>query len=283
MNLPEKKVLTLLHSRKVTADEAADLIDVIRAQTEAPGRLLLSSSITGRGDKHTKLHNDIADAAAKDGPVMVEGEPGTGKMMVARTLHYNSRRSERPFLSLDCTGDRVEEELWGVEPKKKGKTAKRGLLDLARGGTIFLDRVVELAPATQQKLYAYLQTSQFKRVGGSSTLTSDVRIIGACHGLLSDRAEDGQFNTDLCDALTETTISTYTLRESPESIPDLVTHYISAQSQADARVPPGATDALIEKLRMHDWKENHRQLHQVIRQAVDGFNGDVLDVGDVEL
>jgi DNA-binding NtrC family response regulator len=283
VNLAEKKVLTLLHGRKVTADEAADLIDAIRAQTEAPGRLLLSSSITGRGEKHTKLHDDIADTAAKDGPVMVEGETGTGKMMVARTIHYNSRRSERPFLSLGCTGDRVEEELFGVEPKKKGETAKRGLLDLARGGTIVLDMVVELVPATQQKLYAYLQTSQFKRVGGSNTLTSDVRIIGVCHGLLSDRVKDGQFNTDLCDALTETTITTYALRESPESIPDLITHFIAAQARADARVPPGATDALVEKLRVHDWKENHRELHQVIRRAVAGFEGDVLDVGDVKL
>ena len=126
MNQAERKVLNLLHSRKVTADEAADLIDAIRAQIETPTRgRALASSIVGHGDLHRKLHEDIAEAAALDGPVMVEGERGTGKMMISRTIHYNSRRSDRPFLSLDCTGDTVDEEIFGVEPKKKGETAKR--------------------------------------------------------------------------------------------------------------------------------------------------------------
>jgi sigma-54 specific flagellar transcriptional regulator A len=284
VNIAEKKVLNLLHSRKVTADEAADLIDAIRAQIKVPkGRLLLSSSITGRGPLHEQLHEDTADAAALDGPVTIEGESGTGKMLVAKTIHYNSRRSEPPFLSLDCTGDRVEEELFGVESKKKGEVDKRGLLDMARGGTIVLDMVVDLSPEMQQKLYAYLQSGQFKRVRGSKTFTSDARIIGACHGNLMDRVESGQFSTELCEAMTETAIATYALRDSPESIPDLVAHFVSVQSKAESRIPPGVSDDLIAKLSAHDWKQNHSDLAQAIRAAVAGFKGDVLRVEDVDL
>ena len=284
MNLAERKVLNLLHGRKVTADEAADLIDAIRAQIDAPtkGRSL-ASSIVGRGEIHRQLHVDIAYAAALDGPVVVEGETGTGKMLISRTIHYNSRRADRHFLSLNCTSETVEEELFGVEPKKKGESIKRGLLDIARGGTIVLDMLVDLPQSTQQKLYTLLQTGQFTRVGGSKSYTSDTRIIGVCHGRLSDQVDIGQFNTDLFQALTVTKICAPALRDCHESIPDMVTHYVAAQSHTDSRVPPGVSDDLIKKLNAYTWPENHRELHQAIKEALVGFKGDVLKAEDVEV
>jgi len=283
VNLAERKVLNLLHGRKVTADEAADLIDAIRQQIESPTSRPLANPIAGRGEKHAQLHVEIAKAAGLDGPVMVEGETGTGKMLISRKIHYNSRRSGRQILILDCTGDTVEEELFGVEAKKKGESEKRGLLDIGRGGTILLDMVVDMPPDTQQKLYAFLQTGQFKRVGGSKSYTSDARIIGACHGQLSDRVESGQFNTDLYDALTETKIFAPPLRECLEGMPDIVAHFVAAQARVDGRVPPGVSDDLLEKLNAYEWPKNHRELHQAIKAAVAGFKGDVLRPEDVEL
>lgn len=284
MNLAERKVLNLLHGRKVTADEAADLIDAIRAQIDAPTRgRALASSIVGHGELNRKLHVDIANAAALDGPVMVEGEKGTGKMMISRTIHYNSRRSDKQFLLLDCTSESVEEELFGVEPKKRGDSIKRGLLDVARGGTIALDMMPELSPDVQRKLYSYIETGQFKRVGGSSACTSDVRIIGVCHRHLSEHVESGRFDADLHRVLTETTIICPALRDRLEDMPALVNHFVSAKARADGRPAPGVSEDLLEKLRAYDWPNNVWELHQTIANAVAEFKGKVLGAEDVEL
>jgi len=287
MNLAERKVLNLLQSRKVTADEAADLIDAIRAQIDAPtrGRALASSierSFVGHGELNQKLHVDIANAAALDGPLMVEGERGTGKMFISRTIHYNSRRSDRQFLLLDCTSESVEEELFGVEPKKRGDSTKRGLLDVARGGTIALDMMPELSPDAQRKLYSYIETGQFKRMGGSKACTSDVRIIGVCHQHLSKYVESGRFDADLHRVLTETTIVAPALRDRLEDMPALVNHFVSAKARADGRPAPGGSEDLLEKLRGYDWPNNYWELHQAIAKAVAGFKGEVLTADDVE-
>lgn len=283
MNVAERKVLDLLEGGKVTAQEAADLIDSIRSQVDAPLRgRRLASSIVGRGPLHADLHEAIAKSAAADGPVVVEGETGTGKIMISRTIHYNSRRADRPFLLLDCSGDNVEAELFGVEPKKRGDEVKRGLLDVARGGTVALDNIADLSPDTQRKLYTFLQTGQFQRVNGSKTLTSDVRVIGVCHGSLRDRVGKG-FSEDLFAALGPETIVAPALRDRREDIPDMVAHFVSAQAHAESRVPPRVSDELIEKLVAYDWPENARELHSVIREAVSSCKSDVLGVDDVAI
>jgi DNA-binding NtrC family response regulator len=284
MNLAEKKVLALLEKRKVTADEAADLIDSIRAQIEVPtkGRRL-ATSIVGDSSTNQKLHSEIAVAAALDGPMMVVGEKGTGKMLISRTVHFNSRRADRQFLLLDCTSETVSEELFGVEPKKKGASVRRGMLDVARGGSIALDMLSEMDGTTQEQLYAFLQTGQFRRVGGSKTYASDVRVIGVCHGTLAEHAESGAYNADLYQALTEVTIYAPALRDRLEDLPAMVSHFVSAQALSESKVPPGVSEELLDTLRGYDWPENASELSQVIRKAVSGFKGEVLGVADVKI
>lgn len=284
MNVAERKVLNLLEQRKVTAAEAADLMDAIRDQIEVPSKgRRLASSIAGNGPLNQKLHEEIEKAAALDCPVLVEGEEGTGKMLIARTIHFNSRRADRQILLLDCTSESVEAELFGIEPKRKNEAAKRGLLDAARGGTVVLDMVGELTPELQEKLYAYLQTGQFKRVGGGKTCSADVRIIAASHTALVDRVEAGRFSADLHEALSAFSIHAPALRDRLEDIPAMVSHFVSAQAQSESRIPPGVSDELIAKLEAYDWPENARELHQVVKRAMEGFEGDVLRAEDVQI
>jgi len=284
MNLAERKVLNLLHSKKVTTDEGADLIDAIRAQIDAPTKgSRLTSKFKGDSRLQSQLDDDMAEAAAHDGHLLVEGERGTGKMMISRTIHYNSNRADKQILALDATSELVEEELFGVESGKKGERPKRGLLDVCRGGTVVLDMMPHLPPATQKKLYAFLETGQFKRVNGTKTCSSDVRVVGLSNPGFSEHMEEGRFDKDLFDKLAQNTILAPALRDRLEDLPALVQHFVSVQSQSDARIAPGVPEEVLAKLTNHDWPGNVMELSQVVMDAVANCNDDVLAAEDVKV
>ncbi len=217
-----------------------------------------------------KLIGRIADAQAS---VLITGETGTGKELVAETLHQNSSRRAGPLIRVNCAAlpeSLLESELFGHE---KGSFTgaiglRKGRFELAHGGTIFLDEVGELSPGTQKKLLRVLQFGEFERVGGSVTLQSDARVVAATNRDLEAEVQKGQFREDLYYRLNVLRVALPPLRERREDFPALIAHFLDRY-----RPTPGAPAAKISapalrQLISGDWPGNVRQLENSIQQAV---------------
>jgi transcriptional regulator with GAF, ATPase, and Fis domain len=211
--------------------------------------------------------------AGTDTTVLIQGETGTGKELVARYLHQQSRRAQGAFITLNCAAlqpNLVESELFGHEAGAfTGATQKRrGRFELADGGTLFLDEVSEIPLELQAKLLRVLQEGQFERVGGARTLSCDVRVIAATNRRLRDALQSGQFRPDLYYRLNVYPIRVPPLRQRREDIPLLVEDFLPRIAQrigkAIATVPPATMAALQE----YDWPGNVRELKNIIERAV---------------
>ncbi len=224
----------------------------------------------------TSLKNVMAlvnKVAYTNATVLLLGETGTGKELIARTIHQQSPRMEHPFIAINCAAipeGLLESELFGHE---KGAFTgavgqKPGRFELADGGTIFLDEVGELSPAIQVKLLRVLQEKEFTRVGGTRTMSTDVRIIAATHRDLKQMMHDGRFREDLYYRLNVFPINLPPLRERREDIPELV-RYSIGRVAADLKV--SATDVTAETMQLlvsYPWPGNIRELQNVMERAV---------------
>jgi DNA-binding NtrC family response regulator len=238
--------------------------------------------IVGRSPSLARLLDQLAMVAATDSTVLVLGETGTGKELVARAIHDRSPRRERPLVKVNCAAlprELVESELFGHEKGAfTGATQqRRGRFELADGGTLFLDEVGELPLEAQAKLLRVLQEQEFERVGGTRTLRADVRLIAATNRDLAARAAAGEFRPDLYYRLNVFPVTVPALRERREDIPPLVAHFLAKSARKLGRSFDGVSPAFLERAMAYDWPGNVRELENVVERAAILSRGPLLD------
>src|SRR6266700_654654 len=211
--------------------------------------------------------------AATDSTVLITGETGTGKELVARAIHRRSKRVSRPFVSVNCAGlprDLIASELFGHEKGAfTGATQQRlGRFELANGGTLFLDEVGELPPETQIALLRVLQEHEFERVGGTRRIRADVRVIAATNRNLQAAISTGSFRSDLFYRLHVFPLEVPPLRERREDIPLLVEYFIDRCTQKAGKNITRVSKKTLEVLQSYRWPGNIRELQNVIERSV---------------
>jgi len=216
------------------------------------------------------VRNEVAQVAPTDATVLILGETGTGKEVVARMIHMLSDRADKPFVPVNCgaiPGELLESELFGHE---KGAftgaiSQRKGRFELAQGGTIFLDEIGDMPFSMQVKILRVLQERKFERVGGSASFDADVRIVAATHRDLLSMVDEGKFRQDLYYRLNVFPIQTQPLRALRDDLPEIAAALV-ARLHRDGRPVPMLTDAVISVLRQHDWPGNVRELANVLER-----------------
>jgi DNA-binding NtrC family response regulator len=205
--------------------------------------------------------------------VLLTGESGTGKDLAAKVIHYNSSRATRPFMNITCSAlpeSLLESELFGHERGAftGADRQKRGLFEMADGGTVFLDEIGEMVPALQAKLLRFLEDKTFKRVGGATDIRVDVRVISATNRNLQDEVRQGRFREDLFYRLNVLPIGLPPLRERADDIPLLVTFYIESYNAEFKKRVRGVTPEAMKKLQRYHWPGNIRELRNTVERAM---------------
>lgn len=237
--------------------------------------------MVGRGAAMQEVYKSIGRVAPKNVTVLIRGESGSGKELVARAIYHHSERSEGPFLAVNCAAipeSLLESELFGHEKGSfTGADRRRiGKFEQCNGGTLFLDEIGDMPLALQSKMLRVLQEQTFQRVGGNETIQTDVRIITATHRDLKEASEEGQFRSDLYYRLNTFEIELPPLRERLDDLPLLVQHFlVLARQELDKSVSSIAPETL-DILRAYPWPGNIRELQSVIKQAVLKSVGPVL-------
>jgi Nif-specific regulatory protein len=241
---------------------------LLRERLEAPETGIVGDSLATRN-----LLEMVARVAPRETSVLILGESGTGKELVARALHAGSTRASRPFVAINCaalTETLLESELFGHEKGAfTGAVAqKKGKLELAEGGTIFLDEAGEMTPPLQAKLLRVLQQREFERVGGTRTLRLDVRLIAATNRDLTAEVKRGAFREDLYHRLNVVAIRVPPLRDRAEDIPALARHFLQHASARCGRRVTGLSPEAEHHLMTYSWPGNIRELENAIERAV---------------
>ena len=242
--------------------------------------------VVGASPPMTALRHLVARIAVSPAStVLLTGESGTGKDLVAKVIHYASDRSSKPFMNITCSAlpeQLLESELFGHERGAftDARMQKKGLLETADGGTVFLDEIGEMTPGLQAKLLRFLEEKSFKRVGGSSDIHVDVRIVAETNRDLEKEVEKHQFRTDLFFRLNVLPISMPPLRAHAEDIPLLVEYFIDSFNTEFRKRVLGATPAAYALLQSYGWPGNVRELRNVIERAMLLSDGDRLDARD---
>jgi DNA-binding NtrC family response regulator len=228
----------------------------------------------------------IAESPAST--VLLTGESGTGKDLAAKIVHYASARASRPFMNITCSAlpePLLESELFGHERGAftDARLQKKGLLEMADGGTVFLDEIGEMTPPLQAKLLRFLEDKSFRRVGGSADIHVDVRVVAATNRNLADEVAAHRFRADLFFRLNVLPIEMPPLRSRPGDIPILVEYFIDAFNRDFRKRVRGATAAAHTVLRAYGWPGNVRELRNVIERAMLLSDGEWLDARDFVL
>jgi DNA-binding NtrC family response regulator len=242
--------------------------------------------LTGTAPQMQKVYELIEKIADTDATVLIYGESGTGKERVAKTIHYNSSRSQNAFIPVNCAAipkELLESELFGHE---KGAftgaiNARAGRFELASGGTIFLDEIGELHPSLQVKLLRVLQEREFERVGGTRTLKVDVRILVATNRDLEKETREGNFREDLFYRLNVIPLHLPPLRDRREDIPLLIDHFMETFSKKKKKEPLKITAAAMECLVNYDWPGNVRETENLIERLVILNDSGTIDIEDL--
>jgi two-component system response regulator AtoC len=242
--------------------------------------------IVGSSGPMTALRHLVARVAVTPAStVLLTGESGTGKDLVAKVLHYASDRASRPFMNITCSAlpeQLLESELFGHERGAftDARLQKKGLLEMADGGTVFLDEIGEMTPGLQEKLLRFLEEKSFKRVGGSADIRVDVRVVAATNRNLEEEVSKHQFRSDLFFRLNVLPITMPALRSHAEDIPLLVEYFIDGFNTEFRKRVLGATPAAYALLQRYGWPGNVRELRNVIERAMLVSVGDRLDAHD---
>ncbi|MGD0931295.1 MAG: sigma-54 dependent transcriptional regulator [Candidatus Korobacteraceae bacterium] len=231
-------------------------------------------NVIGVSQKMTDLMGFVNKIAASEATtILVQGESGTGKDLIAKAIHYESRRQEKPFVAINCSAipeTLMEAELFGHERGAftDAKTMKKGLFEMADGGTLFLDEIGELSPLLQAKLLRVLEDQVIRRVGGVRDMQVDVRVIAASNRDLERAVKDGQFRQDLYYRLAIISIFLPTLRERKEDILPLVEFFISRYNRKFRKNVTGITDDTRKLMLKYDWPGNVRELKNAVERAM---------------
>ncbi len=228
----------------------------------------------------------VSRAAPTNATVLIHGESGVGKELVARTIHRNSNRSRERFVQVNCAAipeELIESELFGHEKGSfTGATEKQvGKFEQADRGTIFLDEVGDMSAKTQAKVLRVLQEGEVERLGSARTIKVDVRVIAATNKNLEEEIEKGHFREDLYFRLAVIPIYVPPLRERPDDIPPLVQHYMDYFARENNTRPRRITPAALDALRRYRWKGNIRELRNTVERLIIMTAGDTIDLGDL--
>jgi DNA-binding NtrC family response regulator len=244
-------------------------------------------NLVGQSRQMVKIYNAVRQCARSKATVLIQGETGTGKDLIAQAIHNNSPRRDAPFVKLNCASiseSLVDSELFGhVAGAFTGAVRSRqGRFELAHKGTLFLDEVGELTPPLQAKLLRVLEHQQFERLGDSRTITVDVRLIAATNRPLQAMVNAGTFRDDLYYRLRVVAIDVPTLRERREDIPLLVQHFLDQANKAHAKSVSGFSRNAMDLLMRYDWPGNVRELKNIIEGMTVMARGEGnLDIGDI--
>jgi two-component system, NtrC family, nitrogen regulation response regulator NtrX len=228
----------------------------------------------------------VGRAAPTNATVLIQGESGVGKELVARTIHRNSLRSRERFVQVNCAAipeELIESELFGHEKGSfTGATEKQvGKFEQADRGTIFLDEVGDMSQKTQAKVLRVLQEGEVERLGSARTIKVDVRVIAATNKELEEEIEKGRFREDLYFRLAVIPIYVPPLRERPDDVPPLVRHYMDYFSRENNVRPKRMSPAAIEALQRYRWKGNIRELRNTVERLIIMTSGDTIDLADL--
>lgn len=269
-NLNEvSQLLSKAHEKYRLRRENLVLQNLVRQQTEPAQRGTYQEGIITRNARVRELLSGIDRVAPSNAPILINGESGSGKELVARAVHRASARSDKPFVDLNCAAvaeTLVESELFGHEAGAftSARNRKLGLFELASHGTLFLDEISELTPQMQSKLLRVLETMNFFRVGGTRKVEVDVRIIAATNVDLAGAVRQGKFRADLFYRINSIRLVLPPLRERPEDILLIAQHFLKMYApQRGLQISPEAQQALLS----YHWPGNVRELRNMMERA----------------
>ena len=245
-----------------------------------------SDTIVGDSPQLKRVLNLANKAALSDSNILIEGETGTGKELLAEYIHKQSARKDKPFVVINCASlpdQLIESELFGHEKGAftDAKNTKQGLVEIAHGGSLFLDEIGELSLALQPKLLRFLENGEYRRIGGITTLTSNVRVIGATNRNLLEEADNKNFRKDLLFRLNVITLTIPPLRDRKDDILLLANHFIKEKSpiRSPKHLSPEAEELLIG----YSFNGNIRELDHIIERALIFAEGDIIHPEDLNL
>lgn len=263
------------------------------AHTREPASELPSVSasqfgMVGKSPAMQQLLSEIAMVAPSDATVLIHGDSGTGKELVARALHASSARSDKPLVTLNCAAlneSLLESELFGHEKGAFTGADKRreGRFVEANGGTLFLDEIGDISPMMQVRLLRAIQEREVQRVGSNQTLSVDVRLIAATHRDLAEEVQAGRFRQDLYYRLNVVTIETPALRQRREDIPLLADHFLQRFAKRNRKAVKGFTPRAMDLLIHYDWPGNIRELENAIERSVVLLTGEYISERELPL
>jgi DNA-binding NtrC family response regulator len=246
-------------------------------------RITGASGIIGESPALRSVVENARKVAGSEAFVLIQGASGTGKELLAHLIHNESARKDRPFVAVNCASipdQLLESELFGHEKGSftSAYSAKQGLVEVADGGTLFLDEVGDISPPTQAKLLRFLETGEFRRVGGTASMRVDVRVVSATNKDLQREVQEGRFREDLLYRLNVVSIQLPPLKDRMEDIPLLVEYFIRKKSKSKIkRIDPEA----LAMLSRYHWPGNVRELEHVIEGAVALSQGDTIGPEDL--
>ena len=283
------RLLTIVSSMIAQAVKLRRTAQEERERLEAENRRLREelrerfrpANIIGNSHEMQRVYDQLAQVARSPTTVLIMGETGTGKELIAQAIHYNSDRADRPFVKVHCAAlpeSIIESELFGHEKGAfTGAVAERkGRFELANGGTLFLDEIAEISPTLQIKLLRVIQEREFERVGGTKTLRVNVRLIAATNKDLQQMVTEGKFREDLFYRLHVFPIYVPPLRKRKADIVLLADHFLGKYSQAAAKSVRRLSSAVIDMLMSYHWPGNVRELENCMERAVLVADGDVV-------
>jgi len=270
----------------LTVRNAIDKSDLVTQTRQLKKEVDKKYEIVGESEKIVELKEMIERVAPTTARVLIEGENGTGKELVARQIHEQSTRSKSPFIEVNCAAipsELIESQLFGHEKGSFTSAVKqrKGDFELAHGGTLFLDEIGDMSLSAQAKVLRALQENKIVRVGGEKEIFVDVRVVAATNKDLKEAIKNGKFREDLYHRLSVIIMVVPPLRERKSDIPLLVNHFIEQISEAQGKIPIVIEDKAIKQLQELLWSGNVRELHNVVERLLILCANDIT-VADIE-
>jgi len=255
------------------SSEEGELVNENQIPESSLERLFRFKDIIGQSDTMKEVFRLVENVANSDSTIIINGETGTGKGLIAKAIHKYSHRKNKPFVQINCGAipeNLLESELFGhVRGAFTGATSpKQGKFEVADGGTIFLDEIGDMSPDLQVKILRVLEEKEFEQVGGCKTIKVDVRIIAATHRDLEEEVQKGHFREDLFYRLFVIPLNLPPLRERTSDIPLLMSHFLKHFNEKDNRSVEGISHEAMEIIMNHSWKGNVRELKNMVEGLV---------------